>query len=783
MSRSRQQSLFDLTPEPAPAATGATGAGAADVSSEWEAAAMADRLAALVVFNRPLETAFHYLVPDSLRDQLTPGQRVRVPFGRGNRSTVGFCVGLERPPETLGRLKQIDSIVDPLPLVDGEMLELTCWIARRYLCGWGQVLETVIPAGVKRQAGTRQVKFFGLPDDFSQRLEELGVEDLPRKQQAVVDALREAGRELRLEELTQAAGCGNTPLEGLRKKGLLEIEYRRGDPGDGGEVAGEVIREQDLTLNDDQQMALDAIVSQLRNQQHRTLLLHGVTGSGKTEVYIQAIREVVSYGRQAIVLVPEISLTPQTIRRFRSRFDNVAVLHSHLGDALRHHHWQRIARGEVEVIVGARSAVFAPTPHLGLIVIDEEHETTFKQESTPRYHARAVARRRAELAGVPLVLGSATPMLESWLESETGGDQLLSLPVRIDNRPMPPVTLVDTRNDRRLRTGVAIGRGLETFIKQALDDDGQVILFLNLRGHSPAVWCRACGQGMRCGGCDVTLTWHRDRRAVVCHLCDFQAEPPSECPGCGKRGLKLLGVGTQKLEEEVRARFPEAKVLRMDSDSMRKAGSHDRALEQFRSGEAQILLGTQMIAMGLDFPNVTLVGVVDADTMLHQPDIRASERTFQLIAQVAGRTGRSERGGRVLVQSACPDDPAIRLACDHDYAGFVAHELAHRRATLTPPYTSLARVILRSPDETAAADTARGTAEVLRTLQPDPAPVRILGPAPAPISRVKNYYRFHLQLAAETPEEIRELWLSAVSDLPKHPAVESVIDVDPLNLR
>ena len=348
---------------------------------------------------------------------------------------------------------------------------------------------------------------------------------------------------------------------------------------------------------------------------------------------------------------------------------------------------------------------------------------------------------------------------------------------------MPPVSLVDTRNDRRLRTGVAIGRGLETFIKQALDDDGQVILFLNLRGHSPAVWCRACGQGMRCGGCDVTLTWHRDRRAVVCHLCDFQAEPPSECPGCGKRGLKLLGVGTQKLEEEVRARFPEAKVLRMDSDSMRKAGSHDRALEQFRSGEAQILLGTQMIAKGLDFPNVTLVGVVDADTMLHQPDIRASERTFQLIAQVAGRTGRSERGGRVLVQSACPDDPAIRLACDHDYAGFVAHELAHRRATLTPPYTSLARVILRSPDETAAADTARGTAEVLRTLQPDPAPVRILGPAPAPISRVKNYYRFHLQLAAETPEEIRELWLSAVSDLPKHPAVESVIDVDPLNLR
>ena len=706
-----------------------------------------------------------------------------MPFGRGNRSTVGFCVGLERPPATLGKLKQIDSIVDVHPLVDATMLELTRWIAHRYLCGWGQVLESVIPAGVKRQAGTRMVRFFGLPGDFLQRLGEPGIESLPKKQQAVVAALSEAGRSMRFEELTRAAGCGNSPIESLRKKGLLETESRRIDPSESEAPAGEVTRELDLTLNDDQRFALEKIVEHLRNQQHRTILLHGVTGSGKTEVYIQAIREVVAYGRQAIVLVPEISLTPQTIRRFRSRFDSVAVLHSHLGDAERHFHWQRIARGEVQVIVGARSAVFAPTPHLGLIVIDEEHETTFKQESTPRYHARAVARRRAELAGIPLVLGSATPMLESWLAAETGGDQLLSLPTRIDDRPMPPVSLVDTRNDRRIRSGVAIGQALETFIKQALGDGGQAILFLNLRGHSPAVWCRACGQGMRCGACDVTLTWHRDRRAVVCHVCDYQAEPPSECPGCGKRGLKLLGVGTQKLEDEVRRRFPEAQVLRMDSDSMRRPGSHDRALEQFRSGEAQILLGTQMIAKGLDFPNVTLVGVVDADTMLHQPDIRASERTFQLIAQVAGRTGRSERGGRVLVQSACPDDPAIRLACEHDYASFVTHELAHRRATLTPPFTSLARVILRSPDELAVADVARGTAEVLRKAQPDPPAVRILGPAPAPISRVKNYYRFHLQLAAETPEAIRELWLSVVSDLPKHPAVESVIDVDPLNLR
>ncbi len=713
MTRSRQQQLFDLPADQVDD----------DPLVRWEEAARADRLAAQVVFNRPLNTAYHYLVPDSLRGHLVAGQRVRVSFGRGNQSTIGFCVGLERPPESIRRLKSIDSIVDEHPLVDAAMLKLTRWIAEHYLCGWGQVLESVVPAGVKKQAGTRQVRFFSLPDDFEQRRAET---TLPAKQQAVVEALREAGKELRIEELTHLVGCGKTPIEGLQNKGLLDVVHRRIDPVEAdGMGLGEAVRQDDLALNSDQQRAVESIVEHLRAKRHRTILLQGVTGRGKTAAYIQPLREGVGYGR---------------------------------------------------------SAIFAPTPHLGLVVIDEEHETTFKQESVPRYHARAVARRRAELADVPLLLGSATPTLESWVSAQEGPDELLSLPARIDDRPLPPVSLVDTRNDRRFRTGAAIGRALETALRQTLDDKGQAILFLNLRGHSPAVWCRGCGQGIRCDACDVTLTWHRDRQAVVCHVCNFQSPPPRECPGCGQRGLKLLGIGTQKLEQEVQKKFPDARVLRMDSDSMRRHGSHDRALEEFRNGDAQILLGTQMIAKGLDFPNVTLVGVVDADTMLHQPDIRASERTFQLIAQVAGRTGRSDRGGRVLVQSACPDDPAIRLACGHDYAGFVAHELAHRRSTGTPPFCFLARVILRSPDESAVAETARGIADVLRELQGAPA-VRILGPAPAPISRVKNYYRYHLQLAAREAEQIRDLWNNAADRLPKHPSVESVIDVDPLNLR
>jgi len=566
----------------------------------WEEAAAADRLAAGVVINRPIETVFHYLVPEPLRSLIGPGRRVQVPFGGGNRSTIGFCVSVSRPPESGRKLKSIEAVIDAEPLIDEPMLELTRWIAERYLCGWGQVLESVIPGGVKRRAGTRLVQFFQLAEDAAERL---GTSVLPKKQQAVFDALGNAGRPMQIDELTQAADCGTAPVSTLRKKGLIQAIRQRGDPA--AADLEPIERQDDLEPTTAQRAALDMILEDIRGRRHRTLLLHGVTGSGKTEVYIQAIREVVSYGRQAIVLVPEISLTPQTIRRFRRRFDSVAVLHSHLGDAERHWHWQQIARGAVQVVVGARSAVFAPTPQLGLIVIDEEHETTFKQETTPRYHAREVARERTRQAGVPLILGSATPTLESWWRAVEHVDRLLSLPERVEGRPMPPVAVIDVRNDNRCRRGAAIGRALEAGIRTALEDDGQVILFLNLRGYSPAVWCRACGRPVRCSACDLTLTWHRDRQAVVCHGCDFQADPPARCPSCDQAGLRMIGTGTQRLEEEVRARFPGARCLRMDSDSMRRPGSHGRTLEQFRQGDAEILLGTQMIAKGLDFPRVS----------------------------------------------------------------------------------------------------------------------------------------------------------------------------------
>ena len=761
MNRSQPQ-LFEVAPAPLP----------------FEIAAEEDLLVAQVVFDRPLEEAYSYLVPEPLRELIATGGRVRVPFGRGNTPTTGFCVGLDHG--TGGkRLKSVSEVLDRRPLLSSEMLDVTRWIADRYLCGWGQVLNAVVPAGVRKQAGTREITCYEAAPGVCERASELR---LPAKQRAVLTSLCTAGRALAVDELSAAAACGASPIRALHDKGLIVPLRRRTAPEAVAEAVPEIAP--DLQLNADQTRALDAILRLLREQQHATVLLHGVTGSGKTEVYIQAIREVVSYGRQAIVLVPEISLTPQTIRRFRSRFPSVAVLHSHLSDAERHTQWEQIAQGRVQVVVGARSAVFAPTPHLGLIVIDEEHENSFKQNSTPRYHAREVARERAQRENIPLILGSATPTLESLHRARQGDDVLLSLPSRVADRPLPPVVIVDTRNDPQIGMGHAIGRALQNAVQRALKAGGQVILFLNLRGYSPILWCPRCQSTVHCPECDISLTWHRDREQIVCHSCEYAAPRPRECPRCGMPGLRYLGTGTQRLEQEVRAKFAGHRALRMDSDAMRKPGSHDAALDAFRNKEADILLGTQMIAKGLDFPNVTLVGVVDADTLLQQPDIRAAERTFQLIAQVAGRTGRGDQGGRVLVQTSSPDDPVIRAAAQHDYLGFARAELQHRRELELPPFAHLARVILRATSDDVAQAEARRIATLMRETAEKVAPeVRLLGPAPCPILKLRGHYRYHFRMQATDVQPLQRLWRAVRPNLSPAPDVELTIDVDPLDMR
>ena len=793
MTKSTQKNLFQTEPD----------------RPEWEIAAEEDRLVADVALVRPLEQTYSYLVPESLREFIEPGQRVEILFGKGNRKEVAFCVGLSQLKTSNRKLKEIVGLVDREPIVSQHLLDLTRWIAERYICGWGQALETAIPAGVKKQAGTREMTFFALAADIDNLL---AATKLPTKQAAIVELLREAGLPLKGDQITEAIGCSPAPIHGLRDKGIIIATRKRTATFESD--LGEIAPEQDLELNADQKRVLSAINMQLRMKRSRTFVLHGVTGSGKTEVYIQAIREVVSYGRQAIVLVPEISLTPQTIRRFSSRFDSVAVLHSHLTDAERHWHWQRIARGEVQVIVGARSAIFAPAPHLGLIVIDEEHENTFKQDTAPRYHASNVARERARLLGIPLILGTATPTLETWLRvsrieglippptadpqlSETSAsepnnnaepvadtDAMLSLPNRVSGLPMPPVSLVDIRNDPLCTKGQSIGRAMRTGIQAALADGGQVILFLNLRGFSPTVWCRGCGSGVKCHNCDITYTFHRDRNVILCHTCSAEMPPPTTCPQCGGPGIRYFGAGTQRLEQEVQAKFPNHKVIRMDSDTMQKRGSHDEALELFRHGKAHILVGTQMIAKGLDFPNVTMVGVVDADTVLHQPDLRASERTFQLIAQVAGRAGRSEKGGRVFVQTCSPTDIAIQKAVHHDYAGFAEHELKHRLEQEAPPFTHWVRVILRGPIEQAVESVAFDMSDVIRdVVQKRDLHIKVLGPAPCPITKLQANYRFHFLLSAADLNAVRILWRQLRPSLPTDRSVEFVVDVDPINLR
>ncbi len=647
----------------------------------------------------------------------------------------------------------------------------------------GQVFDALIPSSVRSHAGTRQRTYY-TPSPMAS--DEGVIESLPKKQKSVLRFLIAAGHPMTASQLMVEASCTQNPIKGLQTKGLLQADVRRemasSSPMRWQMNDGEA--DKSLTLTDDQSYALQRVVSALDSGESKTLVLHGVTGSGKTEVYIRAIEHVVRFGRGAIVLVPEISLTPQTRGRFERRFRSVAVLHSQMTPAERHFQWQRIRSGEVQVVVGPRSAVFAPFPRLGLIILDEEHDGSFKQDTQPRYHARKVAFARASSLGIPLVLGSATPSLESWHATNSGHAELISLPNRVNNLPMPDVQLVDLRM-RGDRTSGAISRPLMTAIQETMNECGQVMLLLNRRGFATTIQCPACGHVVACPDCDMPLTHHRDGGKAICHYCDYTIATPPWCPACRFDGIRYGGLGTQRLEVEVKARFANARVARMDSDTMRRPGSHQRVLSAFRRGEVDILLGTQMIAKGLDFPNVLLVGVINADSALHFPDFRAAERTFQLVTQVAGRTGRGDRGGRVIVQTFSPEHPAIQAASRHDYAKFAHDEMINRRKFNYPPLGSVGRIIIRgtSEEETeAVSETLLGRLEAARNVLGHE--VRILGPAPPPISRLRGKYRFHILLQSVDQRHLGETIRRATEQfkVPDKSDVQYVIDIDPMDM-
>jgi primosomal protein N' (replication factor Y) (superfamily II helicase) len=734
-----------------------------------------------VVLNRPVDTVWSYRIPKRLVGRIEVGARVRVPLGKGNKPAVGYCVRIdEEAPADLeqGRVKDVLEVLDQPPLINAAMLELTRWMAQYYACSWGQALDAVVPAGVRKGAGTHIRTYLVVPEETKLARDTLS---LPPKQTEILALLCRSEELLTIADVCRMANCTTAPIAGLRKQGLIRAVKRRTSRAVSKAISEPSDARAPLTLTDEQRAVLDRLEPALHGEAFAAFVLHGVTGSGKTEVYLSAIERVVARGKEAIVLVPEISLTPQTIRRFRRRFEKVAVLHSHLSDAERHRHWRSIAQGEIQVVIGARSAVFAPTRNLGLIVIDEEHETTFKQETTPRYHARDVAVKRAQLERLPVLLGSATPALETWQNTELGRYTRLTLSRRVESRPMPDVELIDLRHEKPT-PGMTIGGlsgPLRRAMQQALDDGGQVILLLNRRGFHTFILCPKCGHVLKCDACDVALTHHKDRNRALCHTCDADRIPPSFCPSCNAPSLHYGGIGTERLEREVKSAFPNFVVRRMDSDTMRSPGSHEQVLKAFKEGQVHILLGTQMIAKGLDFPEVTLVGVVNADTALHLPDFRAAERTFQLVAQVAGRTGRGDRPGKVLVQTFSPENSAILRAAQHDYFGFVADELPMRRERGVPPFGRLARLVARGPVE----DTVRLFMEDLaRLLATSTSGVTLLGPAPAPVTKIRNLFRYHIQLRAPSAKLIQKLLHVVMPEVRPPGDVEIAVDVDPVSL-
>lgn len=750
----------------------------------WELAADDDVAVASVVFSEAPHGPYDYRIPDSVRDTLKPGMRVLVPLSRRKRPITGWCIETKIGSSHSRALSDVAEILDEAPLCDPPLVRLVTWMSHYYQSPAGQVFDTLIPSSVRAGAGTRERTYLSpAPATNDDSL----IDALPAKQQKALRMLIAEGRPMTSSQLQILAECTAAPISSLRKKGLVRESVRR-EMTSGSSMRwqvddGEKTQTHDLT--EDQTQALERIVAALDSGKATTQLLHGVTGSGKTEVYIRAIEHVVKFGRAAIVLVPEISLTPQTRGRFESRFPSVAVLHSQMTPAERHFQWQRIRGGEVQVVVGPRSAVFAPLPRLGLIIIDEEHDSSFKQDTQPRYHARKVGYARAQSLGIPLLLGSATPSLESWHATRTGHAKMISMPSRVGNRPMPDVQLVDLRiREERMRGG-AISRQLHTAVNEVFREKGQVILLLNRRGFATTIQCPACGHVVACPDCDMPLTHHRDGSKAVCHYCDYTIGTPPWCPACKHEGIRYAGLGTQKLEAEVRARFPDAKIARMDSDTMRRPGSHQKVLSAFRAGEIDLLLGTQMIAKGLDFPNVLLVGVINADGALHFPDFRAAERTFQLVTQVAGRTGRGDRGGRVVVQTFSPEHMAIQAASRHDYDQFAQAELVNRSKFNYPPLGSVARIILRGAVEEITEATAESLLGRLEAAQQSlGAKIRILGPAPPPIAKLRGKYRFHILLQALDPKNLGETIRTATKNfkIPDKDDVQFVVDIDPMDM-
>jgi primosomal protein N' (replication factor Y) len=742
----------------------------------------------------PLFQTFTYAVEEGLANPVVVGSRVVVPLRNGKE--IGVCVGVMELSPLKRKPKAVLESPDAEPVVSASLLDLCKWMADYYIVPLGVVLRTVLPAALTGAEDPR-------PARKTRRVVRLGA-DIPsllqrdksfaraRQQRTVFELVESLGGNTSLENLSAQIDFSPSVLKSLEKRGLIIIEEEEVERDPFASRGG--ISATRLVPTPAQVHAIDTMASA---EKGKVFLLHGITGSGKTLVYIELLRKIVDErGQTAIVLVPEIALTPQTVDRFRAAFgDRIAVLHSALSEGERYDAWLALKRGDKRIVVGARSAVFAPLENLGAIIVDEEHESSYKQGETPRYHAREVAIVRATNEGAITVLGSATPSLESWANASSGKYTLLTLPDRVGGGRLPSVEVTDLRRmptayNAMAQGGVDYGNvirePLHDAIVETMNRGEQTILLLNRRGYSSFIQCIDCGAVATCPNCSITLTHHRNPERLICHYCLHKEDPRPDCVRCGGKYLRQRGLGTQQVERLLSERFPSARIARMDVDTTSGKWAHTRILDRVAAGEVDILLGTQMIAKGLDFPNVTLVGVVDADVGINFPDFRASERCYQLLSQVSGRAGRGAKGGRVLIQTRLPEHHAVRYAVSHDYVSFVREEMAGRVDPPYPPNVRIANIVFSGLVEDSTAKLAIHAGEWLRELIATRAgdEVTVVGPAPCPIERIKNRWRWHVLLKSAHPGELTRVsrYFMERFEVPATAQLRVTLDRDPVAL-
>ena len=744
---------------------------------------------ALIVVDNPspmLDMPFHYSVPEELRDEIKTGCRVKVPFGLSNKPVEGFVVGLSTEcPGHLEKTKPVLRRVGEGLALSEELVKLAEWMRDEYLCTWQEALGCVMPAVVRQSAGAVKPGKYRLWVRPTVGTAKGAIPGNAVRMKAVMAFFEEtAHSEICCSTLMDETGCSMETIRLLEKRGLVEVFDKRVMRSP--DMPTGLIRDNVERLTPSQREALEAVRG-MYLQGEREVLVHGVTGSGKTEVYLRLIGDVLKAGKQAIVLVPEISLTPQMVEWYHKRFGGrAAVIHSRLSDGERCDQWEGIMRGDYDVVIGARSAVFAPFDNIGLIIIDEEHEHTYKSESSPRYLTRSVAKKRCEFHDALLVLGSATPSIETYYGAILGGTGLVRLKERVSGSDLPEVEVVDMREELKEGNRSMFSRRLRSEMEDALKAGGQAILFLNRRGYSAFVSCRSCGSVVKCKKCDISLTYHRGENCLVCHYCGYRKRLPKRCEVCGSDRIRHIGLGTEKLERAVQESFNGARVLRMDMDTTRRKGAHYGILKAFKDKEADILLGTQMIAKGLDFPSVTLVGVVLADFSLNMPDFRAAERTFQLLTQVSGRAGRGDRPGKVVVQTYSPGHYSIEAAKTHDYEGFYKQEIEVRKEFGYPPFTRLINIIVSGEERREVVEGARemynGLCERNKSLKGKQ--YVVYGPSQAMHSKIKNKYRWQIIIKAPDLDGIKDIVKETRMELLKSrlKGISIIVDVDPVNL-